>query len=106
MRPQRVALTSPWTAGVDRGICACYLQYDARVPLHQRDTRSGRWYREWYALTVPRVMAMTTRCSRREVVPPAFAACLPLADEDAYARRLGDGTGPEHKDSEAMCPRI
>ena len=51
-------------------------------------------------------MTMTTRCSPREVVRRAFATRLPLADEDAYARRLGDGTGPEHKDWEAMCPRI
>ena len=51
-------------------------------------------------------MAMTTRCYPREVVRRVFAARLPLADEDAYARRLGDGTGPEHKDSEAMRPRI
>ena len=51
-------------------------------------------------------MAMATRCYPREVVLRAFAALLPLADEDAYARRLGDGTGPEHKDLEAMCPRI
>ena len=36
----------------------------------------------------------------------AFAACLPLADEDVYACRLDNGIGPEHKDSEATCPRI
>ena len=57
-------------------------------------------------LTVCRVMTMTTRCYPRKVVRRAFAARLSLADEDAYARRLDDGTGPEHKDSEAMCPRI
>ena len=51
-------------------------------------------------------MTVTTRYSPREVVRRAFAARLPLADESAYARRLDDGTGPEHKDSEAMCPRI
>ena len=51
-------------------------------------------------------MTITTRCCLREVVRRAFAARLPFADEDAYARRLDDGTGPEHKDLEAMCPRI
>ena len=44
-------------------------------------------------------MAMTTRCYPREVVRRAFAARLLPADEDAYVRRLDDGTGPEHKDS-------
>ena len=45
-------------------------------------------------------MTMTTRCYPREVVRRVFAARLPLADEGAYARRLRDGTGPEHKDSD------
>ena len=51
-------------------------------------------------------MTMTTRCYPREAVRRAFAASLPLADEDAYACCLDDGTILEYKDSQAMCPRI